>query len=157
MWCQPGDSARTGRVNTPSQRPGKTFRWAVHTKMQLFWILSADVRAREWVIDLDWIQLKQPDSLIYPVRLRRARADKRFETPQFYLSNVREIKWFPRDFTECLHSISIRNRCQTQQLPKSGASVVWKVRVESLPKRQGKTTKRFKNSVLVSEKDNHGK
>lgn len=71
-----------------SQMPGKTFKEAIHTRMQLFWILSACTHAcvSECVSGLGWISLKQPDSLIYPGRLRSASANKRVWDEATHLS-----------------------------------------------------------------------
>lgn len=91
----------------PSQRPEKTFtkrphmprfscfEYYLHVCMCLFlcvcvcgWVCEcmhererAWERIREcvckWVIALNWVELKQPDRLIYPGRNRHASADKR--------------------------------------------------------------------------------
>lgn len=85
---------------TQSQRPGNTFFESIAQRCSS-WILSACAHACVYVfwrlISLDWVLLKQPDSLIFLGRFRPARAYKGvYNKVTIYLSNVREIKWFPR-------------------------------------------------------------
>ena len=145
-----------GRENTGPEASEDIYRKAVHTKMQLFWILSACAHAFVcvWVWMSEWLGL---NSAKIARQLNISRAAQMCQSRQKGLRRsynfICQMAMKLNDFRDTLLNTSILypfkidwKRCHTQRLAGSGASVVWKVK--SLCKRRGETG--FKNSKASS-------
>lgn len=97
-----------------SQRPAKTFIERLHkSRCSCFeYYLHVHMHVCGCVQMIDWPGLNSAKTarllnISGEAQTRQSRQWGFLTKPQFYLSNVHEIKRFPRYFTECLHSISI--------------------------------------------------